>query len=76
MLFDVLKRIDCKTSQGEYCLTDTFKLIIEQFGPDAVAVVSTNDPLEVSGVNTKEQLAALEAEFERRMGVPSIVATS
>jgi UDP-N-acetylglucosamine diphosphorylase/glucosamine-1-phosphate N-acetyltransferase len=66
VLFDVLKRIDRKNSQGEYYLTDTFKLIIEQFGPDAVAVVSTNDPIEVSGVNTKEQLAALEAEFERR----------
>ncbi len=66
VLFDVLKRIDRKNAQGEYYLTDTFKLIIEQFGPDAVAVVSTNDPIEVSGVNTKEQLTALEAEYERR----------
>jgi UDP-N-acetylglucosamine diphosphorylase/glucosamine-1-phosphate N-acetyltransferase len=66
VLFNVLKRIDRKNAQGEYYLTDTFKLIIEQFGPDAVAVVSTNDPIEVSGVNTKEQLAALEAEYERR----------
>ncbi len=66
VLFNVLKRIDRKNAQGEYYLTDTFKLIIEQFGPDAVAVVSTNDPIEVSGVNTKDQLAALEAEFERR----------
>ena len=66
VLFDVLKRIDRKNAQGEYYLTDTFKLIIEQFGQDAVAVVSTNDPIEVSGVNTKEQLAALEAEYGRR----------
>jgi len=66
VLFDVLKRIDRKNAQGEYYLTDTFKLIIEQFGPDAVAVVTTNDPLEVSGVNTKDQLAALEAEYDRR----------
>ena len=66
VLFNVLKRIDRKNAQGEYYLTDTFKLIIEQFGPDAVAVVSTNDPMEVSGVNTKEQLVALEAEYERR----------
>ncbi len=66
VLFDVLKRIDRKNAQGEYYLTDTFKLIIEQFGPDAVAVVNTNDPIEVSGVNTKEQLATLEAEFVRR----------
>jgi UDP-N-acetylglucosamine diphosphorylase/glucosamine-1-phosphate N-acetyltransferase len=76
ILFDVLKRIDRKNAQGEYYLTDTFKLIIEQFGMDAVAVVSTNDPIEVSGVNTKEQLATLEAEFERRAGVPSRVVTS
>ena len=66
VLFDVLKRIDRKNAQGEYYLTDAFKLIIEEFGPDAVAVVSTNDPIEVSGVNTKEQLATLEAEFVRR----------
>jgi UDP-N-acetylglucosamine diphosphorylase/glucosamine-1-phosphate N-acetyltransferase len=66
VLFDVLKRIDRKNAQGEYYLTDTFALIIAQFGLGAVAVVTTNDPIEVSGVNTKEQLAALEAEYELR----------
>ncbi|HET6400528.1 MAG TPA: sugar phosphate nucleotidyltransferase [Candidatus Kapabacteria bacterium] len=66
VLFDVLKRIDRKNAQGEFYLTDTFALLIAQFGLGAVAVVTTNDPTEVSGVNTKEQLAALEAEYRRR----------
>ena len=66
ILFEVLKRIDRKNAQGEFYLTDTIALLIAQFGLGAVAVVQTSDSAEVSGVNTKEQLAALEAEFERR----------
>jgi len=66
ILFDVLKRIDRKNAQGEFYLTDTFALLIAQFGLGAISVVTTDDPIEASGVNTKEQLAALEAEFRRR----------
>ena len=66
VLFDVLKHIDRKNAQGEFYLTDTFALLIAQFGLGAVAVVTTDDPIEVSGVNTKEQLAALDAEYRRR----------
>lgn len=68
ILFDVLKRIDRRNAQGEFYLTDTFALLIAQFGLGAVAVVTTSDPIEVSGVNTKEQLAALDAEYHRRRG--------
>jgi len=66
ILFEVLKRIDRKNAQSEFYLTDTFALLIAQFGLGGVAVVTTNDPIEVSGVNTKEQLAALDAEYRRR----------
>lgn len=67
VLFEVLKRIDRKNAQGEFYLTDTIALLIAQFGLGAVAVMQTGDTMEVSGVNTKEQLAALEAEYQRRM---------
>jgi UDP-N-acetylglucosamine diphosphorylase/glucosamine-1-phosphate N-acetyltransferase len=66
ILFEVLKRIDRTNAQGEFYLTDTFALLIAQFGLGAVSVVTTNDPIEVSGVNTKDQLAALDAEYNRR----------
>jgi len=66
ILFDVLKRIDRKNAQGEFYLTDTLAILISQFGLGAVAVVMTEDPIEVSGVNTKDQLAALEMEYDRR----------
>ena len=65
-LFAVLKRIDRRNAQGEYYLTDTFALIIEQFGSASVAIESTDDAPEVAGVNTKVQLEALEGEYVRR----------
>ncbi|HWF44602.1 MAG TPA: sugar phosphate nucleotidyltransferase [Candidatus Kapabacteria bacterium] len=71
-LFSVLRHVDRKNAQGEYYLTDTFALIIQQFGQGSVSVAVTDDPIEVSGVNTKEQLAALEAEYQRRSdAIPS-----
>ena len=66
ILFEVLKRIDRKNAQGEFYLTDTLALIISQFGFGAVSVVKADDPVEVSGVNTKDQLAALEEEYQAR----------
>jgi len=68
-LFDVLKRIDRKNAQGEYYLTDTFELLIAQFGLGSVSLLLTKDAVEVSGVNTKDQLAALETEYYRRQQV-------
>jgi UDP-N-acetylglucosamine diphosphorylase/glucosamine-1-phosphate N-acetyltransferase len=65
-LFSVLRHVDRTNAQGEYYLTDTFGLIIQQFGPGSIAVAITNDPIEVSGVNTKEQLTELEREYSRR----------
>jgi bifunctional UDP-N-acetylglucosamine pyrophosphorylase/glucosamine-1-phosphate N-acetyltransferase len=69
-LFDVLKNIKRENVQGEYYLTDTLALINAQSGVGSVAVVTTNDPIEVSGINTKDQLAALETEFKNRNSIP------
>jgi UDP-N-acetylglucosamine diphosphorylase/glucosamine-1-phosphate N-acetyltransferase len=63
-LFSIIGQIDRKNAQGEYYLTDTFALLIAQGKP--VAVATTNDPIEVAGVNTKDQLAVLEEEFRLR----------
>jgi UDP-N-acetylglucosamine diphosphorylase/glucosamine-1-phosphate N-acetyltransferase len=65
-LFSVLPRVDRKNAQGEYYLTDVFALIISEHGPASVAVAVTNDPVEVSGVNTKDQLNELEEQYRVR----------
>jgi UDP-N-acetylglucosamine diphosphorylase/glucosamine-1-phosphate N-acetyltransferase len=65
-LFSVLPRIDRKNAQGEYYLTDVFALIIAEHGPASVAVALTDDPVEVTGVNTKEQLNELEEQYRTR----------
>jgi UDP-N-acetylglucosamine diphosphorylase/glucosamine-1-phosphate N-acetyltransferase len=67
-LFSVLPRIDRKNAQGEYYLTDVFALIIAEHGPASVAVAVTDDPVEVSGVNTKDQLNELEEQYKARSG--------
>ncbi len=59
----VLGRIENKNAKGEFYLTD----IVEVAGRDGVraaAVVCAED--EVMGVNSREQLAAAEAVFQRR----------
>lgn len=69
-LREVLPHIGRKNAQGEYYLTDAFQLLKEKYGVGSLAVMVTNDPVEVSGVNTKQQLEALEAEYLRRRSQP------
>jgi len=59
-----LARLDNKNAQGEYYLTDVVGLATI----DGVPVVAhrIDDPLEVAGVNTPAQLAALERAYQRR----------
>ncbi len=66
-LFEALSKIDRKNAQGEYYLTDVFGFIIQNHGVDSVAIAQTQDPIEVSGVNTKQQLEELQAEYLRRL---------
>lgn len=53
-----LGRLDNKNAQGEFYLTDIVKMAAE----DGVTIVTSmvNDPIEVAGVNSPEQLEELE----------------
>lgn len=56
VLFDALKRITPANSQKEYYLTDIFHFIPKE----KVGIVVTDDELEVTGVNSIEQLTEME----------------
>jgi bifunctional UDP-N-acetylglucosamine pyrophosphorylase/glucosamine-1-phosphate N-acetyltransferase len=59
-----LTRLDNKNAQGEYYLTD----VVGFAAIDGVPVVAhrTDDALQVAGVNSPAQLAALERAYQRR----------
>ena len=60
-LFSALKRVEPKNQQGEYYLTDVAEIILAKGGK--VEVFTHNDSREVSGINTRAELA----EFENLM---------
>jgi UDP-N-acetylglucosamine diphosphorylase/glucosamine-1-phosphate N-acetyltransferase len=57
ILFDALDRISPENSQGEYYLTDIFHFISRE----RTGTVVTVDELEVTGVNSLEQLKEMES---------------
>lgn len=57
-LFEALAEVKAENAQQEYYLTDTLE-IIRRRGRPIQAVVAKN-PLEIEGINTKEQLIAVE----------------
>ena len=59
-LYPALAKLKPNNDQKEYYLTDVFALLTKEFGPGSVAISQTKNPIEVSGVNTKEQLLELE----------------
>jgi len=59
-----LTRIDNRNAQGEFYLTDVVKLAVAD-GVDVVAY-QTTDALQVAGINSPAQLAALERAWQRR----------
>ncbi|MBD3402243.1 NTP transferase domain-containing protein [candidate division GN15 bacterium] len=60
-LFGVIDEIDDNNAQGEFYLTDAVKIL---HGKGLkVAVVPCQEPAEVSGVNSKEQLEELARKF-------------
>ncbi|MGE5509596.1 MAG: bifunctional UDP-N-acetylglucosamine diphosphorylase/glucosamine-1-phosphate N-acetyltransferase GlmU [Chitinophagales bacterium] len=61
MLLAVLDRLQPNNAQGEYYLTDAIALIREAGGK--VAALAAAEPVEVQGVNSREQLAGVEAEL-------------
>lgn len=58
-----LEQLDNNNAQGEYYLTDIVKMAVR----DGVSVVGfkISDPLQVTGVNSPEQLSELEEAFSR-----------
>lgn len=62
-LFDALKRIEPKNEQGEYYLTDVAEIIQSTGGK--VEVFTHTDPRELSGINTRAELAEFENLLRR-----------
>ena len=60
-LFSVLPKIGKNNSQNEMYLTDAVELLRKEGKP--VAAVKVNDPVEVAGINSKEQLQELEDQY-------------
>ncbi len=69
-LFELLKQLKSDNAQGEYYITDIMGLIREAGEP--VAVVKAMGEDEVQGINTPEQLAAVDAMMRgRRSAAPA-----
>jgi bifunctional UDP-N-acetylglucosamine pyrophosphorylase/glucosamine-1-phosphate N-acetyltransferase len=62
-LFAALKRVEPKNQQGEYYLTDVAEIL--KSGGGKVEVFSHTDPREVSGINTRADLAEFENLLRR-----------
>jgi len=62
-LYPALAKLTPENNQKEYYLTDVFGLLIQEFGTSSVSISQTTNPIEVSGVNTKDQLLELETEY-------------
>ncbi|HDI83324.1 MAG TPA: hypothetical protein ENF18_05985 [candidate division WOR-3 bacterium] len=60
-----LTMIDNKNAQGEYYLTDVIQKIREMGGK--VGGVPADDPFEVSGINTREELSIVEDVLRKRI---------
>jgi bifunctional UDP-N-acetylglucosamine pyrophosphorylase/glucosamine-1-phosphate N-acetyltransferase len=61
-----LKKIDNRNAQKEYYLTDLVALAVTDGVP--VAAVKTDDPWEVAGVNSRQELAQLERQHKKNYG--------
>lgn len=66
-LFDALKKINNNNEQHEYYLTDVLEIFYDE-GKRIDAIV-LNDVSEAAGVNSQEQLAELETEFNHRINL-------
>ena len=64
-LADNLKRLSTNNAQGEYYLTDLIGMLRE--AGKRVGALVTRDPIEALGVNSRGELATVEAEIQRRV---------
>jgi bifunctional UDP-N-acetylglucosamine pyrophosphorylase / glucosamine-1-phosphate N-acetyltransferase len=62
-MFDLLRRVGNDNSQGEYYLVDVVNVANADGRHSAVVV--TDDPDEVRGINSRAELAAAEAQWQR-----------
>jgi len=62
-LFQLLAEVRSDNAQGEYYLPDVVNIAIGKGG--SCAVVTTGDPDEVAGVNSRAELADAEARWQR-----------
>jgi len=62
VLFDSLKKITAENDQKEYYLTDIFNFIPKE----KIGTVLTEDEIEVTGINSAEQLAEMEKLIRQR----------
>jgi bifunctional UDP-N-acetylglucosamine pyrophosphorylase/glucosamine-1-phosphate N-acetyltransferase len=67
VLFGLLSQVGNANAQGEYYLPDIVNVAIRQGG--TCAVITTDDPDEVAGINSRAELAAAEGRWQggRRM---------
>ena len=63
ILFDLLRQVGNNNAQGEYYLPEIVNIAIRKDG--ACAVVTTEDADEVAGINSRGELAAAEARWQR-----------
>jgi UDP-N-acetylglucosamine diphosphorylase/glucosamine-1-phosphate N-acetyltransferase len=61
LLKEFIYKIDNDNAQQEYYLTDIIKLLKSRMIPVRTILLNTNENIYVSGVNTPEELSALEA---------------
>jgi len=61
LLKEFIPKIDNDNNQKEYYLTDIIKLLKNRFFPVDTILLSENENIYVSGVNTPEELKALES---------------
>jgi len=64
-LFDRLRNLGTNNAQGEYYLTDLLAVLRES--GERVGAVIADDPVEALGVNSRSDLAVVEAEIQRRV---------
>ena len=64
-LFSNLRNLSTNNAQGEYYLTDAISMLRD--AGKRVGAVIAEDPLEALGVNSRGELAAVEAELQRRV---------
>ena len=66
LMIEALDNLTTDNDQGEYYLTDTVAWLVGQ--GHRVEAVATDDPDEVGGINTVDELAAAEDILNRRQG--------